>query len=112
MDAKLVASVKPSVVLRASMKRRSSLLSSMTGGIDASAEREDADTPLRLLKHAFGSTRLKSIASKSLRFTSTDMMQEVRSEEHTSELQSLMRISYDVFCLKNKNQTHTYTETT
>src|SRR3546814_2711319 len=25
-----------------------------------------------------------------------------RSEEHTSELQSLMRISYDVFCLKNK----------
>src|SRR3546814_6380989 len=28
----------------------------------------------------------------------------VRSEEHTSELQSLMRISYAVFCLKNKNQ--------
>src|SRR3546814_6686933 len=31
-----------------------------------------------------------------------------RSEEHTSELQSLMRISYDVFCLKKKNkQQHT-----
>src|SRR3546814_10435275 len=29
-----------------------------------------------------------------------------RSEEHTSELQSLMRISYAVFCLKNK-KTHT-----
>src|SRR3546814_6240249 len=28
----------------------------------------------------------------------------VRSEEHTSELQSLMRISYAVFCLKQKNQ--------
>src|SRR3546814_1295773 len=27
-----------------------------------------------------------------------------RSEEHTSELQSLMRISYAVFCLKNTNQ--------
>src|SRR3546814_9982599 len=27
-----------------------------------------------------------------------------RSEEHTSELQSLMRISYAVFCLKNKNK--------
>src|SRR3546814_7869529 len=27
-----------------------------------------------------------------------------RSEEHTSELQSLMRISYAVFCLKNKKQ--------
>src|SRR3546814_5764485 len=29
--------------------------------------------------------------------------QELRSEEHTSELQSLMRISYAVFCLKKKN---------
>src|SRR3546814_10218359 len=29
----------------------------------------------------------------------------VRSEEHTSELQSLMRISYAVFCLKNKKKT-------
>src|SRR3546814_3913327 len=28
----------------------------------------------------------------------------IRSEEHTSELQSLMRISYAVFCLKNKTQ--------
>src|SRR3546814_5807124 len=32
---------------------------------------------------------------------------EWRSEEHTSELQSLMRISYAVFCLKKKNKTHT-----
>src|SRR3546814_10116209 len=32
-----------------------------------------------------------------------------RSEEHTSELQSLMRISYAVFCLKNKKlSNHTY----
>src|SRR3546814_4317107 len=30
-----------------------------------------------------------------------------RSEEHTSELQSLMRISYAVFCLKKKNHTIT-----
>src|SRR3546814_2386144 len=39
----------------------------------------------------------------------------IRSEEHTSELQSLMRISYAVFCLKKKklttntNTQHTYT---
>src|SRR3546814_9034442 len=34
-----------------------------------------------------------------------------RSEEHTSELQSLMRISYAVFCLKKKKQnTPTHTE--
>src|SRR3546814_2845657 len=32
----------------------------------------------------------------------------LRSEEHTSELQSLMRISYAVFCLKKKNKHHTY----
>src|SRR3546814_3851581 len=32
----------------------------------------------------------------------TETVTEERSEEHTSELQSLMRISYAVFCLKNK----------
>src|SRR3546814_1540076 len=32
-----------------------------------------------------------------------------RSEEHTSELQSLMRISYAVFCLKKKNKTRIHT---
>src|SRR3546814_2496500 len=31
-----------------------------------------------------------------------------RSEEHTSELQSLMRISYAVYCLKKKKITHTH----
>src|SRR3546814_3563348 len=34
----------------------------------------------------------------------------VRSEEHTSELQSLMRISYAVFCLKKKNHTIQHTD--
>src|SRR3546814_2372577 len=33
-----------------------------------------------------------------------DVRMELRSEEHTSELQSLMRISYAVFCLKKKTQ--------
>src|SRR3546814_7369630 len=32
----------------------------------------------------------------------TDIQRRIRSEEHTSELQSLMRISYAVFCLKKK----------
>src|SRR3546814_10172325 len=35
-----------------------------------------------------------------------------RSEEHTSELQSLMRISYAVFCLKKKRNTHYTLNTT
>src|SRR3546814_1224872 len=38
----------------------------------------------------------------------TERLEErVRSEEHTSELQSLMRISYAVFCLKKKKQKNT-----
>src|SRR3546814_10083495 len=40
----------------------------------------------------------------------TDLTDATRSEEHTSELQSLMRISYAVFCLKKKTTTkHTPT---
>src|SRR3546814_9250649 len=35
-------------------------------------------------------------------FDETSLSQGLRSEEHTSELQSLMRISYAVFCLKKK----------
>src|SRR3546814_9268099 len=35
----------------------------------------------------------------------------IRSEEHTSELQSLMRISYAVFCLKKKNNRQTLIQT-
>src|SRR3546814_8856485 len=36
--------------------------------------------------------------------------EDVRSEEHTSELQSLMRISYAVFCLKQKKIHNTLTD--
>src|SRR3546814_9016120 len=39
-----------------------------------------------------------------------DPLLHVRSEEHTSELQSLMRISYAVFCLKKKTTTNQATE--
>src|SRR3546814_7296191 len=35
-----------------------------------------------------------------------DALDRARSEEHTSELQSLMRISYAVFCLKKKTKTY------
>src|SRR3546814_10892593 len=37
-----------------------------------------------------------------------DLVAPERSEEHTSELQSLMRISYAVFCLNNKKESYTY----
>src|SRR3546814_3829528 len=38
--------------------------------------------------------------------TSCGLETRCRSEEHTSELQSLMRISYAVFCLKKKKQSY------
>src|SRR3546814_8857497 len=41
-----------------------------------------------------------------------NMYKNTRSEEHTSELQSLMRISYAVFCLKKKKQQITQTNAT
>src|SRR3546814_8898053 len=40
----------------------------------------------------------------------TAVVDNVRSVEHTSELQSLMRISYAVFCLKKKNKTKQISE--
>src|SRR3546814_5868197 len=48
----------------------------------------------------------KSIAPKILagRSLASLRMEALRSEEHTSELQSLMRNSYAVFCLKKKKQ--------
>src|SRR3546814_989010 len=63
-------------------------------------------------------------AARGLRFRQPDFRQEVadhragylvdaniRSEEHTSELQSLMRISYAAFCLKKKKHHKTKTKT-
>src|SRR3546814_8866024 len=41
-----------------------------------------------------------------LLFSEDEVFFHVRSEEHTSELQSLMRISYAVFCLKKKKHTN------
>src|SRR3546814_9038761 len=46
----------------------------------------------------------KSAAKKTDVISALDYL---RSEEHTSELQSLMRISYAVFCLKKKNKNST-----
>src|SRR3546814_7378110 len=43
------------------------------------------------------------------RFSITRIRASRRSEEHTSELQSLMRISYAVFCLKKKKKIETKT---
>src|SRR3546814_8115358 len=62
--------------------------------------RTDGATPFRLVTH-IGDVGHTVVAG------TTGMGKSVRSEEHTSELQSLMRNSYAVFCLKkNTNTTH------
>src|SRR3546814_10844132 len=50
----------------------------------------------------------KAIHTGGLFKASRSCARSVRSEEHTSELQSLMRISYAVFCLKKKKHTNTH----
>src|SRR3546814_7040745 len=44
------------------------------------------------------------LLAQPLLFLGAELQVRVRSEEHTSELQSLMRISYAVFCLKKKKK--------
>src|SRR3546814_4229206 len=46
--------------------------------------------------------RLVAFAQRAFHFPARRNVEHDRSEEHTSELQSLMRISYAVFCLKKK----------
>src|SRR3546814_2026565 len=53
----------------------------------------------------FGSAR--TLASCAIASIIGPLRPAARSEEHTSELQSLMRNSYAVFCLKKKNKAHT-----
>src|SRR3546814_7103985 len=54
-------------------------------------------SPSEIIRRSFLANS-RAIASAKLRATNSS----IRSEEHTSELQSLMRISYAVFCLKKK----------
>src|SRR3546814_5462869 len=67
-----------------------------------------ADTALKTANSGYLTRRLVDVAQDCI-ITEEDCgtergltVREVRSEEHTSELQSLMRISYAVFCLKKK----------
>src|SRR3546814_2451846 len=57
-------------------------------------------------------TRLTCRPQMDAAFTAGSNPAGVRSEEHTSELQSLMRTSYAVFCLKKKNKTQMIPHTT
>src|SRR3546814_1609036 len=66
---------------------------------------------LRALRHALAHVATQHLAQE--RHRDPPLLGQ-RSEEHTSELQSLMRISYAVFCLKKKNHkpSHNLNKTT
>src|SRR3546814_10190102 len=60
-----------------------------------------------VVRHNWGrpsdNRREDSISDDNRPESSDNVSSDARSDEHTSDLQSLMRISYDVFCLKKKN---------
>src|SRR3546814_5428204 len=58
---------------------------------------------MAMLQNSFANSSFSLLVGK-IQGTIVDYL--MRSEEHTSELQSLMRISYAVFCLKKKKQKH------
>src|SRR3546814_7597992 len=95
---------------------RAATAAAAEGAITAEAIAAHLDTadmpPLDLLIRTSGEVRLSNFllwqsAYAELYFTDIlwpDFKPAARSEEHTSELQSLMRISYAVFCLKKKKK--------
>src|SRR3546814_6505799 len=62
----------------------------------------DGETVVERRKLALNGQMSVAVALKGGRFAGSEARYRGRSEEHTSELQSLMRISYAVFCLKKK----------
>src|SRR3546814_6823664 len=77
-----------------------SLPGQITGPVELTAVFDDVGDLVTGHSVQVADVRVGSITGIEL----TDDYRAKRSEEHTSELQSLMRISYAVFCLKKKNK--------
>src|SRR3546814_4122090 len=74
---------------------------------DASAQWESLEAVVREWLAAYGYRNMRTPVLEHTRLFTRgigEVTDIVRSEEHTSELQSLMRISYAVFCLKKKKK--------
>src|SRR3546814_1172369 len=81
-------------------------LSGFAGGAARQIARHNV-TLNNLLPGKFDTGRLRSNNAARAQRSGLPLQEEIRSEEHTSELQSLMRISYAVFCLQKKNKEQT-----
>src|SRR3546814_14245381 len=93
--------VRPVIAAFANQLRRRG-----TAGDNQESERGEADSKgardhARTIEKTAGeTTTLSAAVARSRGLARRSSASSVRSEEHTSELQSLMRISYAVFCLK------------
>src|SRR3546814_10236857 len=74
-------------------------------GDDIQACNTERVSPHRMPKQEHEASRRRNVVDRLARRIWCAMVAK-RSEEHTSELQSLMRISYADFCLKNKTNIH------
>src|SRR3546814_6319519 len=99
----------PAAVVRAPERLRSNnatpslLSSSCTLRVTVDCDMSSAAAALlKLPRSATTIAYRRYLRSKAI--SGTNFLPPARSEEHTSELQSLMRISYAVFCLKKKNK--------
>src|SRR3546814_5231370 len=89
-------------------KRRAAALPRLFGDERGRAGEEGLVAGLRRFKRqALGELAATGVGRIALGGKVAHRPVEGRSEEHTSELQSLMRISYAVFCLKKKTHTRT-----
>src|SRR3546814_4277366 len=81
--------------------------------LPAKVEQRDIAAAIATIDRKLAHHRAKRAALDALfQTTLHQLMTGQRSEEHTSELQSLMRISYAVFCLKKKKKQQTRTNYT
>src|SRR3546814_10624095 len=76
-----------------------------SAGYSRAAPSRDQSGPSPRIRRAEPAASSSPPAPAPLPAASSPLTESTRSEEHTSELQSLMRISYAVFCLKKKKTT-------
>src|SRR3546814_3354389 len=90
----MISSMRSAIACRVALSGHSIQLNTIdSSSLDATAPKKSLIFPLGTSSSQHSTTRVAPCSMKTV---------SPRSEEHTSELQSLMRISYAVFCLKKQ----------